>query len=182
MFAIVAVDDYLPGSQSAPRRITKRRRSASPADRSSPAPVPTTSRRDAEDDSSLPPSSPPAPFSDTDDSLDERDTIHDADEVPEEEEDGEDLFGENLNECVELLFRCWYCILQSRLEKVSDLCSVGHAMCPILMSTTRYWRAPTRGPARTVRGYCSKVAWCHNELCVSISTRFYASLSHTFAY
>ena len=55
--------------------------------------------------SSLPPSSPPAPFSDTDDSLDERDTVPDADEEPEEEEDGEDLFGENLHEYVFGIFR-----------------------------------------------------------------------------
>ncbi|GJE97383.1 MCM-domain-containing protein [Phanerochaete sordida] len=81
---------------SAPRRITKRRRSASPTRGSSPAPVPTTSRRDGDESSSLPPSSPPAPFSDTDESLDERDAVPDADEIPEEEEDGEDLFGENL--------------------------------------------------------------------------------------
>ena len=55
--------------------------------------------------SSLPPSSPPAPFSDTDDSLDERDAVPDADEEPEEEEDGEDLFGENLHEYVLSIFR-----------------------------------------------------------------------------
>ncbi|KZT24251.1 MCM-domain-containing protein [Neolentinus lepideus HHB14362 ss-1] len=54
-------------------------------------------RRDSE--SSLPPSSPPAPFSDTDDSLDERDAVRDVDEeAEEEEEDGEDLFGANLDE------------------------------------------------------------------------------------
>ena len=35
---------------------------------------------------------------DTDESLDERDAVPDADEIPEEEEDGEDLFGENLAE------------------------------------------------------------------------------------
>ena len=42
--------------------------------------------------------SPPAPFSDTDESLDDREAIQDADGVDDEEEDGEDLFGENLEE------------------------------------------------------------------------------------
>ena len=65
--------------------------------------------------SSLPPSSPPAPFSDTDDSLDERDAFPDADEVPEEEEDGEDLFGENLDEYV-------FTILKLHMHAFSLLC------------------------------------------------------------
>ncbi|KAF4563385.1 MCM DNA helicase complex subunit [Pleurotus pulmonarius] len=47
--------------------------------------------------SSLPPSSPPAPFSDTDDSLDERDAIRDA-EGDDDDEEGEDLFGQTLED------------------------------------------------------------------------------------
>ncbi|KDQ28068.1 hypothetical protein PLEOSDRAFT_1093484 [Pleurotus ostreatus PC15] len=47
--------------------------------------------------SSLPPSSPPAPFSDTDDSLDERDPIRDA-EGADDDEEGEDLFGQTLED------------------------------------------------------------------------------------
>lgn len=77
-------------SSQTPRR-SKRPRSASPAPLSSPA-RPTPQRRDSQ--SSLPPSSPPAPFSDTDDSLDDRDAVRDAED--QEEDDGEDLFGENL--------------------------------------------------------------------------------------
>ncbi|KAG6911108.1 MCM DNA helicase complex subunit [Tephrocybe rancida] len=75
-------------------RGSKRQRSASPVAGSSP-PRPALTRRDS--DSSLPPSSPPAPFSDTDDSVDDRDAVRDA-EDEEEEEDGEDLFGNNLEE------------------------------------------------------------------------------------
>ena len=58
------------------------------------------SRRDSEH-SSLPPSSP-VPFSDTDDSLDERDAVQDAqdDEVEEEDGDGEDLFGDGMGKYV----------------------------------------------------------------------------------
>lgn len=49
--------------------------------------------------SSLPPSSPPPPFSDTEDSLDERDAVLDIDDdVNEEEGEGEDLFGETLEQ------------------------------------------------------------------------------------
>lgn len=62
---------------------------------SSPLARPTISRRDSE--SSLPPSSPPPPFSDTDDSLDERDPIRDVEDNAEDEEDGEDLFGEEMD-------------------------------------------------------------------------------------
>ncbi|KAJ8077338.1 MCM DNA helicase complex subunit [Marasmius tenuissimus] len=71
----------------------KRQRSASPASGSSPIQPSTTPRR-RDSQSSLPPSSPPNnPFSDTDDSLDERDAVNDVDEG--EDEDGEDLFAEN---------------------------------------------------------------------------------------
>ncbi|KAF7984233.1 hypothetical protein HWV62_16046 [Athelia sp. TMB] len=63
---------------------------------SSPIPRPTPARRDSQ--SSLPPSSPPAPFSDTDDSLDERDAVRDVDEEDDVEEEGEDLFAQNLEE------------------------------------------------------------------------------------
>ncbi|KAG1716397.1 hypothetical protein ID866_749 [Astraeus odoratus] len=60
---------------------------------SSPAPRPTPRRRESE--SSLPPSSPPAPFSDTDDSLDEREAVRD---LEDEQEEGEDLFAEDMAE------------------------------------------------------------------------------------
>lgn len=73
----------------------KRRRSVTPPPGSSPLARPTISRRDSE--SSLPPSSPPPPFSDTDDSLDERDPIRDVDDNAEDEDDGEDLFGEEMD-------------------------------------------------------------------------------------
>ncbi|KAF8532503.1 MCM2/3/5 family-domain-containing protein [Gautieria morchelliformis] len=48
--------------------------------------------------SSLPPSSPPAPFSDTEDGADDRDNIPDADAdvLDDEDGDGEDLFDENI--------------------------------------------------------------------------------------
>ncbi|KAG6845873.1 MCM DNA helicase complex subunit [Tephrocybe sp. NHM501043] len=75
-------------------RGNKRQRSASPIADSSP-PRPALTRRDS--DSSLPPSSPPAPFSDTDESIDDRDAVRDA-EDEEEQEEGEDLFGNNLEE------------------------------------------------------------------------------------
>ncbi|KAG6891463.1 MCM DNA helicase complex subunit [Termitomyces sp. T32_za158] len=71
-------------------RGSKRQRSASPIAPSSPL----RPRRDS--DSSLPPSSPPAPFSDTDDSIDDRDAVRDAED--DDEEEGEDLFGDNLEE------------------------------------------------------------------------------------
>ena len=52
-------------------------------------------RRDNDDD-------PPPPFSDTDDSLYERDAVQDVDDQPDEDEEGEgeDLFGETLEEYV----------------------------------------------------------------------------------
>lgn len=64
---------------------------------SSPIPGPTPRRRDSQS-SDLPPSSPPAPFSDTDDGLDDRDAVEDVDADEEEEEEGEDLFAQNLEE------------------------------------------------------------------------------------
>ncbi|KAF8893843.1 MCM-domain-containing protein [Infundibulicybe gibba] len=57
-------------------------------------PRPTHTRRASQ--SSLPPSSP-LPFSDTDDTLDERDGVADLDDEGEDEE-GEDLFAQNLEE------------------------------------------------------------------------------------
>ncbi|KAF9012404.1 MCM2/3/5 family-domain-containing protein [Cyathus striatus] len=75
-------------------RGSKRQRSGSPTPASSPPNPSTPARRDSH--SSLPPSSPPAPFSDTDDSLDERNAVQDLDD--EEDEEGEDLFGETLAE------------------------------------------------------------------------------------
>ncbi|GBE81345.1 DNA replication licensing factor mcm2 [Sparassis crispa] len=76
-------------------RGAKRRRSRTPLAGSSPTPAghPTHGRRDSE--SSLPPSSPPPPFSDTDDSFDERDAVR---EIDDEDQEGEDLFGEDLEE------------------------------------------------------------------------------------
>ncbi|KIJ18918.1 hypothetical protein PAXINDRAFT_109366 [Paxillus involutus ATCC 200175] len=62
---------------------------------SSRAPRATPRRADSE--SSLPPSSPPAPFSDTDDSLDERDAVRDL-EDDDAEADAEDLFADNMEE------------------------------------------------------------------------------------
>ncbi|KAI0915775.1 MCM DNA helicase complex subunit [Taiwanofungus camphoratus] len=76
-------------------RGAKRRRSVTPPPGSSPLARPTHTRRDSE--SSLPPSSPPPPFSDTDESLDERDAVRDVDDNAEDE-DGEDLFGEELED------------------------------------------------------------------------------------
>ncbi|CDO72806.1 hypothetical protein BN946_scf184994.g59 [Trametes cinnabarina] len=76
-------------------RGAKRRRSVTPPRGSSPAgPL----RQDRDEDSSLPPSSPPAPFSDTDDSLDERDAVRDVDDDAEDAEDGEDLFAEDMED------------------------------------------------------------------------------------
>lgn len=80
-------------SNTAPRG-SKRQRSVSPPAGSSPA-RPTPARRDSH--SSLPPSSPPAPFSDTDDSLDDRDVVRDIDDE-EEEGEGEDLFAGDIEE------------------------------------------------------------------------------------
>lgn len=74
-------------------RGAKRPRSP-PIPSSSPAPHPTPRRRDSQ--SSLPPSSPPAPFSDTDDSLDDRDGVRDIDEDDEDDGEGEDLFADTV--------------------------------------------------------------------------------------
>ncbi|KAG1770467.1 MCM-domain-containing protein [Suillus occidentalis] len=74
-------------------RGAKRPRSP-PIPSSSPAPRPTPIRRDSQ--SSLPPSSPPAPFSDTDDSLDDRDEVRDIDEDDDEDGEGEDLFADTV--------------------------------------------------------------------------------------
>ncbi|KAF9070638.1 MCM-domain-containing protein [Rhodocollybia butyracea] len=78
---------------STPRRATKRQRSSSPPG-SSPSAAPRA-RRDSE--SSLPPSSPAA-FDDTDDSMDERDAVPDLDDAPEEDDDGEDLYADNMQQ------------------------------------------------------------------------------------
>ena len=75
-----------------PRRNKRARSPGIP--NSSPVLRPTPPRR--ESSSSLPPSSPPAPFSDTDDSLDERDAVRDLDD--EEDGEGEDLFADGLEE------------------------------------------------------------------------------------
>ncbi|KAF7315586.1 DNA helicase [Mycena indigotica] len=76
---------------STPRR-NKRPRSPSPDVGSSP-PRPATPPAAKSDD--LPPSSPPAPFSDTDESLDERDAVQNIDD-DEDDAEGEDLFGEGM--------------------------------------------------------------------------------------
>ena len=50
-------------------------------------------------DSSLPPSSPPPPFSDTDgESADERDAVRNVIDADDEDEEGEDLFGPGIEE------------------------------------------------------------------------------------
>lgn len=68
------------------------------------------SRVDSEH-SSLPPSSP-VPFSDTDDSLDERDAVQDAEdeEAEEEDGDGEDLFGAEMREYVSATISCIFVV------------------------------------------------------------------------
>ncbi|KAG8213705.1 MCM-domain-containing protein [Butyriboletus roseoflavus] len=76
-----------------PRRNKRARSPGIPS--SSPVSHPTAQGR--ESSSSLPPSSPPAPFSDTDDSLDERDAVRDL-ENDEEDGDGEDLFADGMEE------------------------------------------------------------------------------------
>ncbi|KAG2150505.1 MCM-domain-containing protein [Suillus clintonianus] len=74
-------------------RGAKRPRSP-PIPSSSPAPRATPRRRDSQ--SSLPPSSPPAPFSDTDDSMDDRDGVRDIDDDDAEDGEGEDLFADTV--------------------------------------------------------------------------------------
>ncbi|THH19967.1 hypothetical protein EW146_g1327 [Bondarzewia mesenterica] len=83
-------------SQQTPRR-TKRARSPDLPASSSPPPLggQSVSRRDSQ--SSLPPSSPPAPFSDTDDSADDRDAVQDINDEDDDEE-GEDLFGQEMED------------------------------------------------------------------------------------
>ncbi|KZT04684.1 MCM-domain-containing protein [Laetiporus sulphureus 93-53] len=76
-------------------RGAKRRRDTTPLD-SSPSARAASTRHDRDQESSLPPSSPPA-FSDTDESIDERDAVRDVDDGVEDE-DGEDLFGEGLED------------------------------------------------------------------------------------
>ncbi|KAI6121457.1 MCM-domain-containing protein [Pisolithus sp. B1] len=75
------------------QRGSKRARSP-PLPSSSPAPRPSPPRR--ESSSSLPPSSPPAPFSDTDDNMEESEVIKDLRD--EEDDDGEDLFGAEIED------------------------------------------------------------------------------------
>ena len=88
---------YLLKVHQTPRG-AKRRRSVTPPPGSSP---PGPSRVQPDEESSLPPSSPPAPFSDTDESLDERDAVQDVND--EADDDGEDLFAEEFEECVGFL-------------------------------------------------------------------------------
>ncbi|KAF8135696.1 MCM-domain-containing protein [Boletus edulis] len=76
-----------------PRRNKRARSPGIPS--SSPAPRPTPQRRQSS--SSLPPSSPPAPFSDTDDSIDERDAVRDLQD-DEDDDEGEDLFADGAEE------------------------------------------------------------------------------------
>lgn len=84
-----------PAMKQSQRTPRGNKRARSPPAASSPIPRQTPNRRDSQ--SSLPPSSPPPPFSDTDDSLDERDAVRDVD-GEEEDEEGEDLFAQNLEE------------------------------------------------------------------------------------
>ncbi|KAJ7593710.1 MCM-domain-containing protein [Mycena floridula] len=84
-------------SQSTPRG-TKRPRGRSPVPTSSPQ-APTAPRQHARrrsQSSDMPPSSPPQHFSDTDDSPDDRDAVRD---LNDEDDDGEELFGNQLEEC-----------------------------------------------------------------------------------
>ncbi|KAL1942774.1 hypothetical protein VTO73DRAFT_5014 [Trametes versicolor] len=76
-------------------RGAKRRRSVTPPPGSSPA---GPSRAERDEESSLPPSSPPAPFSDTDESLDERDAVKDIEDDADDAEDGDDLFAEEFED------------------------------------------------------------------------------------
>ncbi|KAM5543152.1 hypothetical protein V8D89_003026 [Ganoderma adspersum] len=76
-------------------RGAKRRRSVTPPPGSSP---PGPSRVERDEDSSLPPSSPPAPFSDTDESMDERDAVRDVNDDPDDDDDGDDLFAEEFED------------------------------------------------------------------------------------
>ncbi len=78
-------------------RGAKRRRSITPPPGSSPT---GHSRAERDEESSLPPSSPPAPFSDTDESLDERDAVKDIEDDADDAEDGDDLFAEEFEEYV----------------------------------------------------------------------------------
>ena len=77
----------------------KRQRNTSPIPSSSPPGGRDTPTRP----NSLPPSSPLAPFSDTDDGLEDRDGVADA-EGADEDAEGEDLFGETLPEYVMIFF------------------------------------------------------------------------------
>ncbi|KAG9050213.1 MCM DNA helicase complex subunit [Tulasnella sp. UAMH 9824] len=82
-------------------RPNKRPRSPSRAADSSPSPSgagPSNRRPSSSQGSDLPPSSPPLPFSDTDDSLDERMSEDEVRDLAEDDEDaeGEDLFGDDL--------------------------------------------------------------------------------------
>ncbi|KAG8956211.1 MCM DNA helicase complex subunit [Tulasnella sp. 424] len=81
-------------------RPNKRPRSPSRAADSSPSPPgagPSNRRPSSSAGSDLPPSSPPLPFSDTDDSLDERLSEDEVRDLAEDEDaEGEDLFGEDL--------------------------------------------------------------------------------------
>ena len=86
----------LPDASQTPRG-AKRRRSVTPPPGSSP---PGPSRVERDEDSSLPPSSPPAPFSDTDESMDERDAVRDVNDDADDD-DGEDLFAEEFEEYVQ---------------------------------------------------------------------------------
>ncbi|KAI9510112.1 MCM-domain-containing protein [Russula earlei] len=76
-----------------PRR-NKRARSPGPQLSSSPSGLPLSRR-----DSSLPPSSPPLPFSDTEgESADERDAVRDVIDAEDDNEEGEDLFGPGIED------------------------------------------------------------------------------------
>ena len=83
-------------SNETPRRRKRARSPGLPASSSSPTPQPHSRR-----DSSLPPSSPPPPFSDTEgESADDRDAVQDVIGAEDEDDEGEDLFGPGIDEYV----------------------------------------------------------------------------------
>ena len=88
--------DYGLQSNETPRRRKRARSPGLPASSSSPTPQPHSRR-----DSSLPPSSPPPPFSDTEgESADDRDAVQDVIGAEDEDDEGEDLFGPGIDEYV----------------------------------------------------------------------------------
>lgn len=92
-------DQFCQSSSPLPTRGSKRQRSPS-HQRAANGSTRSGHQRRASDasGSSLPPSSPPPPFSDTDDGMDDRGSVPDANaDLPDDEDaNGEDLFDENI--------------------------------------------------------------------------------------